>query len=419
MPLPLVRAAWLVLAIGLAGCARHAPRADAPAIATTAPATLLLVSLDGMRADYLQRGITPNLDRMMREGASAQWLTPSYPSLTFPNHYTLVTGLRPDHHGIINNTMRDQALGGFTASDTRAVGDARWWQGEPIWVGAERAGLRTATMFWPGSEAAVNGVRPTAWSSYDKSLSMEARVERVIGWLDLPASQRPRLITLYLEHVDTAGHDHGPDSPEVDAAIGAVDAAIGRLRAHVRQHARAVPVNLVVVSDHGMAATSIDRTIAVESLLAPDDAEVIAPGQVVGFRPRAGREAIVEQRLLAPHDHLQCWRKQDMPVRWQYGRHPRIPPFVCQAEEGWLLVHQSYIDRRRASGWSGGGAHGYDPALPSMRAIFLAQGPAFRSGARIPAFDNVDVYPLLAHLLGITPAPNDGDATTLEPLLAR
>lgn len=426
MPLPLVRAAWLALALLLAGCASHASRpassgsasdAAAPLPAAASPATLLLVSLDGVRAGYLHRGHTPNLDQLAREGASADGMRPSYPSLTFPNHYTLVTGLRPDHHGIINNTMQDDQLGGFALSNRDAVADARWWSGEPIWVGAERAGLRSATMFWPGSEAAVSGVRPGAWYPFDKNLAIDERIGRVIAWLDLPPAQRPRVITLYLEQVDTAGHDHGPDSPEVAAALGAVDAAIGRLRQHIALHANASPVNLIVVSDHGMAATSPDRLIAVESIAPPDLATAIAPGQVVGFVPRAGQAAAVAERLLRTHEHFQCWRKQDMPPRWHYGSHPRIPPFVCQADEGWLLVRQSSIDAWRAKGWIGGGAHGYDPALPSMEAIFLASGPAFRPGARIAAFDNVDVYPLLARLLGIPPAPHDGNPETLLPLL--
>jgi len=417
MPLPLVRAAHLAcLALLLTACASQPPSAHRTK--PDVPATLLLISVDGLRADYLGRGLTPYLDALGREGVQAQWMNPSYPSLTFPNHYTIVTGLRPDHHGIVGNTIGDETLGRFMPSDSQAVGDGRWWGGEPIWVGAEKAGLRTATLFWPGSEAAVQGVRPSQWRKYDKTYPIEQRVSQVEQWLDLPASQRPRLITLYFDQVDSAGHDHGPDSPEVAQRLREVDAAIGELREHIRTLATTAPVNLIVVSDHGMAATSLQRMVAIESLAPTEVADTINTGQVVSFTPKPGRTQQAEQLLLGRHDGVECWRKQQMPARWHYGSHPRIAPIVCQADEGWLIERQSKIDSRRAEQWRGGGAHGYDPALPSMRAVFLAAGPAFVQQQQVPAFDNVDVYPLLARLLGIHAAANDGNAATLDRTLA-
>lgn len=414
MPLPLVRAAqWACLVLALAACASRPPSA-----APSAPATLLLISVDGLRADYLGRGQTPYLDALGREGVQAEWMNPSYPSLTFPNHYTLVTGLRPDHHGIVGNTIGDETLGRFMPSDSDAVGDGRWWGGEPIWVAAEKAGLRTATLFWPGSEAAVQGVRPSQWRKYDKAFPIEQRVSQVERWLDLPIAQRPRLITLYFDQVDAAGHDHGPQSEEVAQRLREVDAAIGELREHLRTQGSTRAVNIIVVSDHGMAATALDRIVAIETLVPEAIADTINSGQVVGFVPKPGRTHEAEQRLLGRHGAVECWRKQDMPARWHYGTHPRIAPIVCQADEGWLIERQSKIDSRRAEQWRGGGAHGYDPALPSMRAVFMAVGPAFRQHARLSAFDNVDVYPLLARLLGVPAAANDGDPRSLEPALA-
>lgn len=414
MPLPLVRAAQLAcLVLALAACASR-PTSSAP----SAPATLLLISVDGLRADYLGRGQTPYLDALGREGVQAEWMNPSYPSLTFPNHYTLVTGLRPDHHGIVGNTIGDDTLGRFMPSDSQAVGDGRWWGGEPIWVAAEKAGLRTATLFWPGSEAAVQGVRPSQWRKYDKAFPIEQRVGQVERWLDLPAAQRPRLITLYFDQVDAAGHDHGPQSEDVAQRLREVDAAIGELREHLRTQGTAQAVNIIVVSDHGMAATALDRMVAIEALVPAEIADTINSGQVVGFVPKPGRVQEAEQRLLGRHGAVECWRKQDMPARWHYGAHPRIAPIVCQADEGWLIERQSKIDNRRAEQWRGGGAHGYDPALPSMRAVFMAVGPAFRQRARLPAFDNVDVYPLLARLLGVPAAANDGELRNLQPALA-
>jgi len=379
--------------------------------------SVLLVSLDGFRADYLDLGITPNLARLARDGVRAGWMTPSYPSLTFPNHYTIVTGLRPDNHGIVHNTMRDAALGTFSLSERDAVGDGRWWGGEPIWVGAAKAGLPSATLFWPGSEAAIQGVRPTRWQPFDDTIPLAARVETVVGWLSEPAATRPRIATLYFETVDHDSHDHGPDSQQAHAAVRSVDAAIGRLLDGLSARGVLDRTNLVIVSDHGMAAVAPGNAVAVEDMVDPRDADNVTAGQSVGFRPRPGRERQAEAQLLGVHPHHTCWRKSELPARWQYGRHPRVPAIVCQMQEGWDARTREAIARR--SGNTTRGSHGYDPALPSMRAIFIARGPAFRPGMRLPAFDNVDVYPLLTHLLGITPAANDGNAATLLPALRR
>jgi predicted AlkP superfamily pyrophosphatase or phosphodiesterase len=378
--------------------------------------TVLLVSIDAFRADYIDRGISPNLSRIAREGVHAQGMRPSYPSLTFPNHYTLVTGLRPDHHGIVHNTMHDDALGDFKLSDIPAVSDARWWRdGMPIWASAEQAGLRTASWAWPGTLAKMGGVRPWRVVPFDENVPANARVDKVLEWMSLPASQRPRLVTLYFDMIDHAGHDHGPDSPEVAAAIREVDAAMGRLLDGLATRGELDHVNLIVVSDHGMATVAPDHLIAVEDMVTVQEAKVVSIGQVVGIAPNAGFESAVEKKLLGAHDHYECWRKQDMPARWHYGTHARIPPIVCQMQEGWDALPRETIAKRSKT--AARGSHGYDPALPSMRALFLARGPAFARGTEIPVFDNVDVYPLLARLIGIAPLPNDGDITPLLPAL--
>jgi predicted AlkP superfamily pyrophosphatase or phosphodiesterase len=378
---------------------------------------VLLVSLDGFRADYLDRGRTPNLARLAREGVHARWMVPSYPSLTFPNHYTLVTGLRPDRHGIVHNTMADPVLGTFNLSARAAVGDGRWWGGEPIWVTAQRAGLPTATLFWPGSEAAIGGVRPTRWRPYDKDVPPQARVDTVLGWLAEPLATRPRLATLYLEALDHAAHQAGPDSSELDLQLAQVDAQIGRLLQGLAQRGLRERVNLVVVSDHGMAPVTRERTLVIEDLVDAADAGIVNSGEVLGFAPVAGREAQARARLLGRHRGYECWDKARLPARWHYGTHPRIPPIVCQTDEGWVAVPRARIERH-APGTTRG-AHGFDPQLPSMRALFIADGPAFRDGVALPPLDNVDVYPLLARLLGVAPAANDGNPRTFEAALER
>jgi predicted AlkP superfamily pyrophosphatase or phosphodiesterase len=392
------------------------PRVPAlPQGRSTGPASVLLISLDAFRADYLDWGLTPHLSRLAREGVRAAWMQTSYPSLTFPNHYTLVTGLRPDRHGIVHNTMRDATLGAFSLSNREAVGNGAWWGGTPIWVSAEKAGLPTATMFWPGSEAAIQGVRPSRWLPYDQSMPPTARVDTVLGWLGEPAETRPRLVTLYFETLDDAGHGYGPDSPEVKLALGTVDAAIGRLLDGLAARSVLDAVNVIVVADHGLAPVPPGNAVAVEDMVDPKDATVVTTGQSVGFTPVAGREREAAAKLLGKHPRYDCWRKGELPERWHYGRNPRVPEIVCQMHEGWDAASRASLAKRSSSGTRG--SHGYDPELTSMRTIFIARGPSLQRGLALPAIDNVDVYPLLMSLLNLPAGEHDGNPKALAPAL--
>ena len=405
----MIRSASLLLAFAcLAACAHAPSTAD-----TRTP--LLLVSVDGLRPGDVTPALMPRLSELARHGVRAEGMRPSYPSLTFPNHYTLVTGLRPDRHGIVHNTMRDATLGDFRLSRREAVGDGRWWGGVPVWVSAERAGLRTATLFWPGSEAEIDGVRPSRWTLFDQSMPADARSDTVAGWLLEPADRRPAFATLYFDEVDHDSHMHGPDSEQARAAIRGTDAAIGRLLDALDARGIRGQVNIVVVSDHGMAEVAPANAVAIEEMAPPDIAENVSGGQVVTFIPKAGHEAQARSRLLGRHARYECHDKQALPARWHYGSHPRIPPIVCQMDEGWDALPAAILVRRPATPR---GSHGYDPALPSMRATFIAAGPAFRPGTSMPVFDNVDVYPLLMRLLQLQPAANDGDPSTFEAVLA-
>ena len=415
MHLPFVRAVWLATLLLLAGCATSLP-STTPHRARSEPASLLLISIDGLRPDALGKGNTPNLDRLVREGLHAEWMNPSYPVLTFPNHFTLVTGLRPDRHGIIHNSMRDEAAGVFRVADLQAGADARWWQGEPIWNTAEKHGLRTAIWAWPGNRAPIGGLRPTRHVEYSPQVSPAARADEVAGWLTEPATTRPRLAALYFENVDSVAHDHGPNAPQTQAIVREVDTAIGRILDTLQSTGRRAHTNVIVVSDHGMAEVQPGQYIALEDMASFEQAEAVSTGQVIGFNPRAGYETIATQRLLGRHAHYQCWRKQTLPAQWHYGQHPRVPAIVCQIDEGWNALPAAQL-RKATTAQLNHGSHGYDPALPSMRATFVAAGPAFRPGITLPAVDNVDVYPLLAHLLGVAPAPNDGTLDTFNPAL--
>jgi len=412
-------------AVALAGCAAHVPsktrpsatvaRPAAPAVASANP--LILVSIDGYRADYLQRGLSPNLEALASRGVRAQWMIPSFPTLTFPNHYTLVTGLYPDHHGIVANEMEDPSIQPdhhFTLKNREAVGDGRWWdEATPLWVSVQRQGGHAATMFWPGSEAQIHGVRPDHWHPFDAKITPEARVDQVLQWLDLPRTQRPRFITLYFDQVDHQAHGHRPDSNEVDAALRQVDAALGRLIEGLKQRGLFDTANLVIVSDHGMAAVPPGHAIHLDGLFDTHRARAVMLGAVAGVEANAG-EPLDARRLLAPHVHMHCWRKQEIPARLHYGTNARIPPIVCLAQTGWLITTRTAQAKHKRADL---GEHGYDNADPRMRALFVAEGPAFRRGHVAPPFPNVDVYPLLAHLLRIAPEKNDGSIADVEAML--
>lgn len=343
MRLPLVRVTVLAALLGMAGCTIPSTR-PTPAKPVD-PHSVVLISVDGLPASALGRGNTPVLDALAREGVRAAWMNPSYPVLTFPNHFTLVTGLRPDRHGIIHNSMRDETVGGFKVADKAAGADARWWQGEPIWNTAGKAGLRTAVWAWPGNAAPIEGLRPTRWVPYSPEINSAARADQVAAWMTEPPATRPHLAALYIERVDNVGHEQGPEAPETQAAIREVDAAIGRIVQALDAHGLRASTDIVVVSDHGMAPVRPDQYIAIEDMATIEQAEAVSTGQVIGFNPRAGHEASTAQRLLGRHDHYTCWRKHDLPARWHYGTHPRVPAIVCQFDEGWNALPAEQLAR--------------------------------------------------------------------------
>ncbi|HJW05941.1 MAG TPA: ectonucleotide pyrophosphatase/phosphodiesterase [Rhodanobacter sp.] len=399
------------------GCATQRP--VAPAVR---PTPLLLVSIDGYRPDYLQRGLSPTLAMLAQGGVQAASMQPAFPSLTFPNHYTIVTGLTPDHHGVVNNTMFDPQLGKFSLASRKAVSDGRWWaEGTPIWETADRHGLRTATMFWPGSEAAIHGHRPDYWKPFDASVTAEQRVDQVLAWLDLPDAERPSFLTLYFDEVDHAGHVYGPDTAQVNRVLRDTDAALAQLVEGLKQRGLFERINLIVLSDHGMAGVPEANSVLIDRLIPLDRVHMVSMGILAGFNPSSDSAearadfAKVEQALQQPHPHMQCWDKTRVPARLAYGGNPRVPQLLCLANVHWRITTSDYAAKRK--GRLSLGEHGYDNAEPLMQALFVAHGPAFRVGAKLPAFPNVDVYPLMTHLLGIPAAANDGDYDAVKDML--
>jgi predicted AlkP superfamily pyrophosphatase or phosphodiesterase len=356
----------------------------------------------------------------MARGVHADSLIPSFPSKTFPNHYTIVTGLYPGHHGIIANNIWDAATGrGFTPNTRNEVVNPEWWGGEPIWVTAERAGLRSAVMFWPGSEAPIAGVRPSYYERYNEALPASERIRWVLEHLDVPQAERPDLLTLYFEDVDTAGHAEGPESQAVRDAVIRADSYLGQLERGLETRRLADAVNIVVVSDHGMAQTDARRVIVLDDYVSFDDIFIADINPGIGLFPKEGREDAVYRSLRRAHPRLNVYRRAATPEHWHYRDHPRIPPIVGVADEGWQVLRRRTMDDILAGrAIPERGQHGYDPrASRAMRGIFVAAGPAFKAGAEVPAFENVHIYDLLARVLGVTPAPNDGRASVGEAML--
>ena len=381
--------------------------------------TVILVSLDGWRWDYAQKYQAPTLARLTRQGVSAT-LIPSFPSKTFPNHYTIVTGLYPGNHGVVGNTVKDPPTGRqLSMSNRREVQDPLWWGGEPIWVTSQRAGQVSAPLFWPGSEAPILGQRPRFWEPFDEKVSASARVDRLLSWLDLPAGERPTFLTAYFSDVDGAGHDNGPDSRAVADAVRRVDRYLDRLMRGLARRQLQDRVNVVIVSDHGMAEADMSRVVVLDDYVSLDGVDVIDLNPTLGLFPSAGREDSVCRALARAHPRLKVFRKAESPVSWRFRNHPRVPPIVGVVDEGWQVMRRAGLDRQLTRGGRGPiGVHGYDPATAkSMHGIFVARGPAFKSGVTVPPFENVHIYDAMARVLGIRPAPNDGDPGVARSLL--
>ena len=391
-----------------------------PARAAVTDSPLILISFDGFRHDYCEK--YPEESRTLREmragGASARGLVPVFPSNTFPGHYSLVTGLHPARHGIVNNDFFDAERGAFFHYfQPGSFRDGSWWGGEPIWVTAERQGRRAAAHFWAGSEAAIAGARPTFWKPFDYSIPFTRRLDDVSDWLRRPAAERPAIIAFYLEEVNGAGHRFGPDSPEVAAAVRKVDGHLAEMRARLRE--LGLTPNFVVVSDHGMTATALDRVVVLDDILDPRTVQIDSDGSLLALRPLSGTaDELVAKFRSVPR--VRAFRADDLPSHLAMKPGPRVAPVWVLPDEGWHIAPRSTVDRLRRKYPEKGylaGDHGYDPSLRSMQGIFIAEGPAFRAGQVTPEVSAVQIYELLCTLIGVKPAPNEGDDRLSRELL--
>jgi len=382
--------------------------------------TVILISLDGFRYDYLEKYKPPNLAKLAKNGVRAKWMIPSFPTKTFPNHYSVATGLYPENHGIIENNIFDFDTV-FTLGKREEVQNSRWWLGEPIWVTAEKQGQRAGAFFFPGTEAEIAGKRPTFWKTYDGEIPNEERVDTILSWLDLPKAQRPTVYTLYFSDVDDAGHRHTPDSIENREAVLRVDGNLKRLIDGLKKRKIDKKVNLIITSDHGMATVKPENSIIMDDFYDEETIErILWTGEIVQIFPKDGYVNQINENLKSIRN-ARCWLKSEIPARLHYQKSPRIAPIICSANEGWYLTSEERLEERkkRADYGKPWGAHGYDNEYQSMQATFIAHGAAFKKGKTVEPFENIQIYNLMCKILGLTPAQNDGDLEKVKHFLRK
>lgn len=406
---------WRTLILALAVLAAACRPAPLPADR----AIVVLISIDGFRWDYLDRHQPPALLRLAANGVRAEGLIPQFPSKTFPNHYTIVTGLRLANHGIISNNMRAADIPGeFSMSNRDVLADPRWWGGEPIWNTAARQGKIAAAMFWPGSETPIGGQHPSYWTPFDDDMPHRERVAKLLEWLKMPEGRQPSFLTLYYSDVDSAGHDFGPESRQVAEAVAAVDRSIGELIAGVDTAGLTDRVHYIVVSDHGMAAVSADRVIVLDNYIDLNTVNIIDWAPVLGVSPKDGDVERLYGALKDKHPNLRVYRRHEVPAEYGLAGHPRLPPVIGIADEAWHITSAREVHRWETGDEDPpGGNHGYDARARSMHGVFIAAGPRIRTGAVVPAFENIHVYEFMCAVLGLTPAKNDGDPSVTRDML--
>ena len=372
--------------------------------------TVVLVSLDAFRWDYDSIYSTPVLDKIAHNGVMAERMIPSFPTKTFPNHYTIATGLYPDHHGLINNTFYAPDLHLlYRIGDRSKVENPLFYGGEPVWVTAHKAGMVTASFYWVGSEAPILGVQPDYWKVFDNSVTFGARVDTVLKWLSYPKAKRPRLVTLYFEEPDAVSHTYGPLSPETGAMVHSLDSLLGVLREGLKRTPGAENINLIVVSDHGMGETDQSRYNNLYDTLPKRLVKNIAGGSPVWMCEPVEGKADSVIYFINMQKGVRAYHKADLPGYLHYGTHPRMTEIVVVADPRWIVGIRTEVP-------TGKGDHGYDWTFRDMHSIFYGEGPSFKRGAEADTLYNVDVYNIICRILNLKPAPNDGSPERIAPL---
>ncbi|CAL4075250.1 unnamed protein product, partial [Meganyctiphanes norvegica] len=374
---------------------------------------VLIVSLDGFRADYLERGLTPHIQALADAGVHAPFMKPSYPSVTFPNHYTIVTGSYPETHGIIANKFYDPEFKSVFSVGSEESTNGRWWGAQPIWNTVNAQGKKSATFFWPGSDADINGTHPTYWFPYDGDVTFEDRVDQVLAWVAMDESERPSFISLYFDEPDHTGHGEGPDSPQVNDQLVRVDGMIQRLTQGLMDQGHAGCVNLIIIADHGMAFSGEGKVFKVADYIANvSDRAYTYTGAFGRVDPKDEDPEVkfgMMEKLVCQDPKMRAYDYEGLPTRLHFSNNPRIEEIVMDLEPGYTLSV--------TSDWFLEGQHGYDNYDSLMNALFLAAGPAFQEKIEVEPFQNIELYNLMCHLAGIVPAPNNGTQGSLDHIL--
>jgi predicted AlkP superfamily pyrophosphatase or phosphodiesterase len=379
---------------------------------------VVLVSLDGFRWDYAKHDGAMNLLALGRKGVWApQGILPSFPSLTFPNHFTIVTGLYPEHHGLVANTFYDETKHArYAISDAKVVTDGSWYSGVPLWSLAESQGMHAACLFWPGSEAEIAGHRPSWYAVFDNKTQatddvQKARIDDAVALLKMPAAQRPHFITIYYSEPDHEGHEFGPDARETKAAVLKMDGMIGRLKKAL--DATKLPIDLVVVSDHGMTKVE-GGWINLQDFA--DLSNFEAAGPLLYGKTEEDRAAVYN-KLKQASSQFVAYRRKDVPAGLEYNQNPREGDPVVIAT-GPYAIRARKPPADRPDNPPDPGMHGFDPRkVPEMKASFFAAGPDILPGKTVGSFENVNLYPWIAHMLGLHAAKNDGNLNILAGTL--
>ncbi|MEK7818759.1 MAG: alkaline phosphatase family protein [Bacteroidota bacterium] len=377
----------------------------------------ILISFDGFRWDYLDRNLTPNIDSLIFHGVRAKSLKPVFPSKTFPNHFTIVSGMFPEKHGILQNDFIDEKTNRkYRISDSNEVTDARWYKGEAIWETAKRNGKISASYFWPGSEVKDEMRHPNYFEKYEHTRPYEDRINGVLSWLDLPIDVRPEIITLYFDLADTKGHSFGPNSNEVNSAISKLDSLIGKLVNGLRERKLFESTNIILVSDHGMTEVSLNKIIEVEKYLDEKNYLIQWNGPIMMINPPKEKVKSVSKILKDSLKNCNVYLKNEIPTKYNFSKNEMISEILIVANLGWSLSKKSLT--KRDSSYFGGGNHGYDNHELEMHGIFVAEGPSFKNNFKSGKISNLDIYPLLCRILKIPPQKNiDGKLNRIEFLL--
>lgn len=380
---------------------------------------VLLISLDGYRWDYTQRFKPKNLSEKIARGVSAKSMISCFPSKTFPNHYSIATGMYPENHGLVNNSFYDAEKDlVYKIGNREIVEDGSWYGGTPLWVNAAKQGMVTASFFFVGSEADIQGYHPTYHYKYDGSISNETRVEQIINWFELPEDKRPHLITAYFSDMDDVGHRVGPNSDkELSEKLETLDKTLGQLFKGLEK--TGLPINVIFVSDHGMAPIPVPQLMPIESIEDEEKYKTVNVGAIVHLYMNEGIDRNeVYNDLKSKENHFTIYKIEENPFYKTSNTNPRLGDLLIVPEYGWYFKSLRQIGFIKKGKYQEIGQHGFDPSIQDIHAIFYAFGPAFKSGLTIEPFENIHVYPLVCEILGLkVPEEVDGDIKILGNIL--